>query len=257
MSASRGEQVRRAELLADLGRYDEAEQELRAALAADAADIEALALLAYVCLRAGRAHEALGSADAAISLAPGHALAQDVRNQALVALGRADEATSAAPIWPDSQDPAGFPPETSPEQPWGPARPPDSEPVDPALAEQLREHFSRTVLFGSIYCWTAPVLVAVLGKSQLFAGVLGVGALVALLLSVAQLPGSAGGALGALQRVDPWLARAVLAVAAAPVLMLVYAVTAAPWALGAVIVAGVAALIIMFVVRADFEDPRP
>ncbi|MEV0805580.1 tetratricopeptide repeat protein [Micromonospora sp. NPDC050200] len=60
----------RAQLLAELGRYDEAVEELGFALALDPTDAVALALLARVHLVAGRPAEALTAADAASAGAP-------------------------------------------------------------------------------------------------------------------------------------------------------------------------------------------
>ena len=268
MAASRGEQVRRAELLADLGRYAEAVDEVRAHLDNHPADADALALLGYLHLRSDRPGEALASAEAALRHDPDHRVASDVRDQALVFLGRADEASagtafrdqSPGDVAPSSPGPAPvhgvpvWPESSSPDEPWGAARPVEPE---PAPMDQLLQAFTRIVLFGSIYCWTVPVVIAAFGQSQLFAGVLGVGGLAGLLLAVVQLPGSAAVAVGALQRLDPWLARAALVVATGPAFTVGYAVTAYPWTLGAAIVAGVVALIIMFVVRADFSDPEP
>ncbi len=265
MASSRGEQVQRAELLADLGRYDEAADELRAVLDTDPVDVAALALLGYLRLRAERYDEALQSAEAATGIDPHNSLARDVRDQALLALGRASEVPPESPAWrvdekrpgpddhsaPPPAPPAWPPSRPGAERPW--AERPGAE--TPEERERLEHGFTRMALIGATCCWIAPLLVAVFGRSQLFAGVLGIAGLAAVVLGAGRLPGPAGDGLGVLNRVDPWLARAGLLVAVSPVLLLAYAVTGYPWALGAMIAAGAAVLIIIFVVRADHGPP--
>ncbi|WP_203718758.1 tetratricopeptide repeat protein [Asanoa siamensis] len=62
--------LRRAELLAELGRYDEAAAELDQPLARDPGNSEALVLLAAVHLAAGRAEPGLDAAERAVAAAP-------------------------------------------------------------------------------------------------------------------------------------------------------------------------------------------
>ena len=63
--------LRRAELLAELGRYDEAAEELHQPIARDPANGEALVLLAAVELAAGRAEAGLAAAQRAVAADPG------------------------------------------------------------------------------------------------------------------------------------------------------------------------------------------
>ncbi len=85
--------LRRAELLADLGRFDEAAEEL-----ADAPsdDVAAHILLARIRLAAGRPLEALAAADAAVAADPHDIEALVVRGMALADLGRREEAAAQA-----------------------------------------------------------------------------------------------------------------------------------------------------------------
>lgn len=85
--------VQRAELLADLGRYDEAAAEL-----ADAGpeDVAAHTLLARIKLAAGELRAALVAADAAVAAGPTDLDALVARGMALADLGRADEAVAQA-----------------------------------------------------------------------------------------------------------------------------------------------------------------
>jgi tetratricopeptide (TPR) repeat protein len=85
--------VQRAELLADLGRYDEAAAEL-AGVPPD--DLAAFTLLARVRLAAGSPGEALAAADAAVAAGPADLDALIVRGLALADLGRVDEAAAQA-----------------------------------------------------------------------------------------------------------------------------------------------------------------
>lgn len=86
--------MQRAELLADLGRYDEALAEL--APSADPADAAAQTLLARLRLATGARAQALAAADAAVAAAPNDLAAQAVRGRALIELGRVDEAVTQA-----------------------------------------------------------------------------------------------------------------------------------------------------------------
>lgn len=118
--------------------------------------------------------------------------------------------------------------------------------------EQQREaSFGQLTVIGGLYCWITPVLVAVFGRSQLFAGVCGIAGLAGLALAATRLPGV--GDLDGLFRDDRWLALGAGLAAVSPLLMLGYAVTGSPWMLGAMIVAGTAALVIRFVVRGDYR----
>lgn len=88
--------IQRADLLDDLGRYAEAAEELWQALALEPENPEALATLALIELRAGRARQALPPAEAALAIRPDHLLGQVVRGHVLAALGRTDDAVDAA-----------------------------------------------------------------------------------------------------------------------------------------------------------------
>lgn len=85
--------VQRAELLADLGRYDEAAAELAAA---PAGDVVAHTLLARIRLAAGSPADALAAADRAVRADPTDLDAQIARGMALADLGRIDEAAEQA-----------------------------------------------------------------------------------------------------------------------------------------------------------------
>ncbi|GAA2193093.1 tetratricopeptide repeat protein [Micromonospora lupini] len=88
--------LERAQLLAELGRHDEAAGELTEALALKPADSQALTMLARVHLAADRPVDALAAADAAVAAVPEALPALVVRAMALVDLGRyADAATTA------------------------------------------------------------------------------------------------------------------------------------------------------------------
>lgn len=86
----------RARLLAELGRFDQAEAELRLGLLARPGDPELLALLSAVLRLGGRHDDALAAADAAIEAGPGSAGAHAERAENLIALSRTDEAVEAA-----------------------------------------------------------------------------------------------------------------------------------------------------------------
>jgi hypothetical protein len=114
-----------------------------------------------------------------------------------------------------------------------------------------RESFGQLLVPGAMYCWITPVLVAVLGRSQFLAGLLGVAGLAGLALASVRLPGV--GDVETFYREDRWLALATAVVAISPLAMLGYAVTGLVWALGAMIVAGTAALVVQFVLRGDYR----
>jgi tetratricopeptide (TPR) repeat protein len=88
--------VQRAELLADLGRYDEAVTELRYALALESGNAQAFTVLARVHLAADQPAEALAAADAAGAAAPGLVYPLVARGLALVDLRRFAEAAQTA-----------------------------------------------------------------------------------------------------------------------------------------------------------------
>ncbi|NJC15871.1 tetratricopeptide (TPR) repeat protein [Micromonospora profundi] len=86
----------RAQLLAELGRHDEAATELTYGLALKPADPEALTMLARVHLAAGRPADALTAADAAVAAAPEALPPLVVRAMALADLERYAESAAAA-----------------------------------------------------------------------------------------------------------------------------------------------------------------
>jgi cytochrome c-type biogenesis protein CcmH/NrfG len=86
----------RARLLAELGRFDQAEAELRLGLLTRPGDPDLLALLAAVLRLNGRHDDALAAADAAIEAGPGSAGAHAERAENLIALSRTPEAIEAA-----------------------------------------------------------------------------------------------------------------------------------------------------------------
>ncbi|MEU4478197.1 tetratricopeptide repeat protein [Micromonospora sp. NPDC023966] len=86
--------LQRAQLLAELGRYDEAAEELGDALASHPGHAEALGMLARVHLAADRSAEALRVAEAAVAAAPGALSPLVARGFALVDLGRWKAAAS-------------------------------------------------------------------------------------------------------------------------------------------------------------------
>lgn len=88
--------VQRAELLADLGRYDEAAAELGYAVALEPGNARALTMLARVHLAAQRPAEALSAADAAAAAAPGLVHPLVPRGLALADLRRFTEAAATA-----------------------------------------------------------------------------------------------------------------------------------------------------------------
>ncbi|MFY1618163.1 tetratricopeptide repeat protein [Micromonospora sp. WMMD736] len=88
--------LERAQLLAELGRHDEAAGELTEGLALKPADADALTMLARVHLAADRPVEALTAADSAVAAAPDAPPALVVRAMALADLGRYAEAAAIA-----------------------------------------------------------------------------------------------------------------------------------------------------------------
>lgn len=88
--------LQRAELLADLGRYDDAVTELGFAIALDPTEVRALTLLARVHLAAERPEKALAAADSALAVAPDLVPAWVIRGLALADLRRFHEAGEAA-----------------------------------------------------------------------------------------------------------------------------------------------------------------
>ncbi|WP_433687363.1 tetratricopeptide repeat protein [Micromonospora carbonacea] len=88
--------LQRAQLLADLGRYDEAAGEVGLALALEPANAEALTTLARVHLAAGRPAEARAAAEAALAVAPDTVAALVARGLALVEQGEYAEAAGTA-----------------------------------------------------------------------------------------------------------------------------------------------------------------
>jgi tetratricopeptide (TPR) repeat protein len=88
--------VQRAQLLAELGRYDEAGTELGFAIALEPHNPQALVVLARVRLVAGRAAEALTAADSAVAAAPDAAAPLVTRALALADLRRFGEAAQVA-----------------------------------------------------------------------------------------------------------------------------------------------------------------
>jgi tetratricopeptide (TPR) repeat protein len=88
--------LRRAELLAELGRYDEAAAELDQPLARDPGNSEALVLLAAVQLAAGRPEDGLAAAERAVAAAPGALPPLVEQGVALCELRRFAEAAAVA-----------------------------------------------------------------------------------------------------------------------------------------------------------------
>jgi tetratricopeptide (TPR) repeat protein len=88
--------LQRAELLADLGRYEDAAEELAQAIATDPQDVEALALLARVRLAAGDPKGALEPANRAVAAGPTVLPALAVRGHVLVELDHPSAAASMA-----------------------------------------------------------------------------------------------------------------------------------------------------------------
>jgi tetratricopeptide (TPR) repeat protein len=95
-SATADSYVQRAELLAELGRYDEAAAEVGFALALEPDNLRALLTLARIRLAAGDAARALEAADAAVAAAPQLFHPLVLRGYALVDLRRFPEAAAVA-----------------------------------------------------------------------------------------------------------------------------------------------------------------
>ncbi|MET8231091.1 tetratricopeptide repeat protein [Micromonospora sp. NPDC005298] len=88
--------VQRAQLLAELGRHDEAAGELTYGLALQPHDVAALTMLARVHLAAGRPADALTAADTALATAPDALPSLVTRAMALADLERYPEAAATA-----------------------------------------------------------------------------------------------------------------------------------------------------------------
>lgn len=88
--------LERAQLLAELGRHDEAAGELTEGLALKPADADALTMLARVYLAADRPVDALAAADSAVAAAPDAPPTLVVRAMALADLGRYADAAAIA-----------------------------------------------------------------------------------------------------------------------------------------------------------------
>jgi tetratricopeptide (TPR) repeat protein len=88
--------IDRAVHLRLLGRLDEAEREVRMALADEPDDADLLSALSHVLEDAKRPEESLEAANAAAAVDPGHAYAHRRRVYSLIRLGRHDEAVDAA-----------------------------------------------------------------------------------------------------------------------------------------------------------------
>ena len=312
--------LRRAELLADLGRYDEAAAEVRYAVALDPANVSALTMLARVHLAADQPADALVAAGGALSAAPELIHPLVVRGLALIDLHRFAEAAqvadellaggpddayaqrSAAAILADSRN--GQPAlnaawravELAPEEAQahlvlglvsarlelfdlaerayrealrldpeiGEARHDTgvvrleqrryaaalerialAAPIQPARVRTtltVGEALRRLVLYGAGYCMVAAVLVACMaggtgGGSRLGAAAMAVTGFVLVWVLAARVPGQVTRILPDLLRADRVLALSVYAVAAAPCLILLYAVVGSPWPLVLAIVA--------------------
>lgn len=321
--------LQRAQLLADLGRYDEAAGEVGLALALEPANADALTTLARVHLAAGRPTEARAAAEAALAVAPDTVAPLVARGLALVEQGEYAEAAgtgrllaaaddayaqrSAAAILSGSRN--GQPalnaawrgvelaPEESQahlvlalvaarlrlydlaERAYREALRLDPEldragdepgivrlerrwyasalaelaesvpavqaaPVVPDRPRGVVDDLRRLVLYGAGWTLVGAVLVAVAaagasssGPSRFLAVLVAVSGAVLGWLLAARVPGLTRTVLPGLLRSDRSLALAVYAVAAGPVLLLVYVVVGTPWPLvAAIAVAAVAEL---------------
>jgi Flp pilus assembly protein TadD len=87
---------RRAHLLADVGRYAEAERIVRTALGQAPDSAELLTLLGYLLRRQDRHLDALAACDAAVAAAPDHGDAHAQRAWTLIGIHRTAEAITAA-----------------------------------------------------------------------------------------------------------------------------------------------------------------
>ncbi|MGR6322512.1 tetratricopeptide repeat protein [Micromonospora soli] len=88
--------LQRAQLLAELGRYDEAVGELSSLIASEPGNADGLAMLARMHLATDRSAEALRAAEAAVAAAPNAVPPLAARGFALVDLGRWKAAASTA-----------------------------------------------------------------------------------------------------------------------------------------------------------------
>jgi tetratricopeptide (TPR) repeat protein len=306
--------LQRAQLLAELGRYDEAAGELAHVLAREPAHAPALTMLARVHLAADRAAEALPAAESAAAAAPGEVEPLVARGLALTDLQRYAEAArtadeilalgpddayaqrSAAAILAGARN--GQPAlnaawrgvELAPEEPQAhlvlglvAARMELFDLAERAYTEALRldpelgeaqhdigvirleqrryaealEHLANAaatspgridagrtisdglrqlVLYGAGWSLVATVLVACMaagngGLSRAFAAVAALGGALVVWRYAARVPNLTGTILPGLLRTDRTLALAVYAVAAAPALILLYALVGTPWPL--------------------------
>jgi tetratricopeptide (TPR) repeat protein len=321
--------LQRAQLLAELGRYDEAAGELGFAIALEPGNADALTMLARVHLAADRPTEALTAADSAVAAAPGAIPPLVARGLALVDLRKfaeaarmADEVLALGPTDAYAQRSAaairagartGQPAlnaawrgvELAPEEPQAhlvlglvSARLElfdlaerayrEALRLDPQLAEarhdmgvirleqrryaEALEHLAeaaaispgrvdsrrtisdglrRLVLYGAGWSLVATVLVAFLaagapGTSRVFAVLAALGGALVVWRFAARLPGLTRTILPGLLRSDRTLALAVYAVAAAPALLLLYALVGTPWPLVAAITATTVAELAVF-----------
>lgn len=94
--SSGDEFIQRAELLADLGRYEDAAGELGNLVATEPGNVPALTLLARIRLAAGEPAEAIVAADAAVAAAPEDFAALIIRGLVLSELERLGEAAETA-----------------------------------------------------------------------------------------------------------------------------------------------------------------
>lgn len=88
--------IQRAELLADLGRYEDAAAEVAQLIASEPDNAQALTLLARIHLAADRPAEAIVAADAAVAADPRDLAALAVRGNTLTELNRFSEAAQIA-----------------------------------------------------------------------------------------------------------------------------------------------------------------
>lgn len=306
--------LQRAQLLAELGRYDEAAGELGYAIALDPGNVPALSMLARVHLAADRPVEALTAADSAVAAAPGTVGPLVVRGLALTDLGEyaesarmADEILAIGPTDAYAQRSAaailagsrnGQPAlnaawrgvELAPEEPQAhlvlglvSARLQlfdlaerayrEALRLDPEMAEarhdmgvirleqrryaEALEYLAeaapvklgradtartisadvhRLVLYGAGWSLVGTVLIAFLAAgngagSRVFAAVVALAGALLVWRFAARVPGLTGTILPGLLRADRTLALAVYAVAAAPCLILLYAMVGTPWPL--------------------------
>jgi tetratricopeptide (TPR) repeat protein len=94
--ASADQYIQRAELLADLGRYEDAAGELDPLVAAEPHNVRALTILARIRLAANQPAEAIVAADAAVTADPENLAALVARGMVLVELDRARDAADTA-----------------------------------------------------------------------------------------------------------------------------------------------------------------